>query len=80
VKTIHKIIVETPEVLQTVPHFTPIDRVDEVLANKAITVSEPVNLPKILPNRVPALELTRMTPDQIWKKILESHKQKTANA
>jgi glycine dehydrogenase len=34
VETILKLVNEHPEVLKTVPHFTPIDRVDEVLANK----------------------------------------------
>ncbi len=76
VTTIHQIVHETPEVLQTVPHFTPIDRVDEVQANKNLTLSEPLkaDLIPILPNRAPARELARMSKADVWKKILEAHK------
>jgi glycine dehydrogenase len=75
VTTIHKIVHETPEVLQTVPHFTPIDRVDEVYANKNLTLSEPLRaeLLPILPNRVSARELAQMGKGDVWKKILEAH-------
>lgn len=75
VATIHKIAHETPEVLQTVPHFTPIDRVDEVLANKNLTLSEPLTpaLIPILPNRASAKELTKMSKHQVWQKIREAH-------
>jgi glycine dehydrogenase len=40
VETIHQIIHEHPEVLTTVPHFTPIGRVNEVQANKLVQLSE----------------------------------------
>jgi glycine dehydrogenase len=75
VTTIHKIVHETPEVLQTVPHFTPIDRVDEVLANKNLTLSEPLNwtLIPVLPNRASAQELSHMGKGDVWKRIIEAH-------
>ena len=75
VTTIHKIAHESPEVLQTVPHFTPIDRVDEVLANKNLTLSEKLgaDLLPILPNRAPAKELARMSKDKVWQRIREAH-------
>jgi glycine dehydrogenase len=75
VTVIHKIIHETPEVLKTVPHFTPIDRVDEVMANKNLQVSEKlsIDLPKVLPNRVSAQELMRMSKDEVWQKIKQAH-------
>jgi glycine dehydrogenase len=75
VEAIHKIVHETPEVLQTVPHFTPIDRVDEVLANKNLTLSEPLgwSLVPVLPNRISAQELSQMGKGDVWKKILEAH-------
>lgn len=75
VTAIHKIVHETPEVLQTVPHFTPIDRVDEVLANKNLTLSETLNwsLIPVLPNRASAHELSKMGKGDVWKKILEAH-------
>jgi glycine dehydrogenase len=76
VETIHKISHETPEVLQTVPHFTPIDRVDEVNANKNLTLSETLgwNLLPILPNRASAKELAKMGKGDVWKKVLDAHK------
>jgi glycine dehydrogenase len=75
VMEIHKIVHESPEVLQTVPHFTPIDRVDEVLANKNLTLSEPLSasLIPILPNRADAIQLTKMDKDKVWQKIREAH-------
>jgi len=74
--TIHKIVQETPEVLQTVPHFTPIDRVDEVLANKNLTLSEPLtqSLIPVLPNRVSAKELTGLSKPDVWKRIVNAHR------
>jgi glycine dehydrogenase len=73
--TIHKIVHETPEVLGTVPHFTPIDRVDEVLANKNLTLSETLkpSLLPVLPNRVPAGELAGLAKADVWKKIVNAH-------
>jgi glycine dehydrogenase len=75
VNTIHKIVHETPEVLNTVPHFTPIDRVDEVMANKNLQFSERLthDLPKILPNRAPVEDLLKATPEQAWHKIVAAH-------
>lgn len=80
VSTIHKIIHETPEVLRTVPHFTPIDRVDEVLANKNLTLSESLkpDLIPILPNRAKAKDLANMGKGDVWKMILEAHKKANA--
>ncbi len=76
VETIYKIVHENPEVLQTVPHFTPIDRVDEVNANKNLTLSEPLSwsLIPILPNRASTAELTKMGKGDVWKKILAAHR------
>jgi len=74
--TIHKIVHETPEVLQTVPHFTPIDRVDEVLANKNLTLSEKLTskLIPVLPNRVAASELAGLGKAEVWKRIVDAHR------
>jgi glycine dehydrogenase len=74
VATIHSIVNENPEVLQTVPHFTPIDRVDEVLANKNLQLSEAINhLPKILPNREQVKVLANASAKDVWKKIAHAH-------
>lgn len=76
VETIHRIVHETPEVLQTVPHFTPIDRVDEVLANKNLTLSESLtwSLIPILPNRQDAKDLTQLAKGDVWARIMEAHR------
>jgi glycine dehydrogenase len=81
VTTIHKIVHESPEVLHSVPHFTPIDRVDEVLANKNVTLSEPLTpkLIPVLPNRVPAKELAKLSKAEVWKRILEAHRTSKAH-
>ena len=82
VTTIYKIVHENPEVLHTVPHFTPIDRVDEVFANKNLVLSEGIGpeLFPILPNRLDAHSLTKMSKAEIWKKILEAHHLARKNA
>ena len=73
---------ETPEVLGTVPHFTPIDRVDEVLANKNLTLSETLapNLIPVLPNRVQASELAGAAKGDVWKRIVKAHEATKGNA
>jgi glycine dehydrogenase len=78
--TIHKIVHETPQVLNTVPHFTPIDRVDEVLANKNLTLSEALgsNLISVLPNRVRASELAGAAKSDVWNRIVKAHDQAKA--
>lgn len=75
VETIYKMAHETPEVLQTVPHFTPIDRVDEVNANKNLTLSESLtwSLIPVLPNRASAKELAKMGKGDVWKKVVDAH-------
>ncbi len=76
VMEIHILINEHPEVLNTVPHFTPVDRVDEVMANKKLQLCE--NLTSVLPlvtkNRVDPAELGEMSVVDISKKILEAHR------
>ena len=75
VETIHHIINEYPQVLQTVPHFTPIDRVDEVTANKKLALMEQDEnlLSEILEDRVDASKLRNSTKEEIIKLILEAH-------
>lgn len=71
---IHKILHEQPEVLTTVPHFTPIRKVDEVAANKNLVLSEKVeglfDLPK---NLMDPGELKAMSTSQVISKIMEAH-------
>ncbi|MGQ4809060.1 Glycine dehydrogenase (decarboxylating) [Candidatus Entotheonellaceae bacterium PAL068K] len=53
-----QLVNEQPTILHTVPHFTPVDRIDDVNANKHLVLSQPLTSPpEVLPNR--------MSPDQL---------------
>lgn len=75
VETILKLVVEHPEVLRTVPHFTPIDRVDEVNANKNPVFTEKIthHLPDIIPDRVDSEKLRNSTPGDLCEHIIKAH-------
>lgn len=73
VQAISKLILEHPEALLTAPHFTPIDRVEEVEANRDVCLSEPMDtLPPINAPRVPPAQLAQMPVDKIYTKIVET--------
>ncbi|MGE3536345.1 MAG: aminomethyl-transferring glycine dehydrogenase subunit GcvPB [Candidatus Tectimicrobiota bacterium] len=56
-----QLVHEQPTILQTVPHFTPVDRIDDVSANKQVVVSERLTtLPPVLPNRIAPDQLAQM--------------------
>lgn len=80
VKGIHTAIEEAPQVLTTVPHFTPIDKVDEVSANKAPVLSEEIfnELPPVLEDRVSPDYLRNQPVDEIIKMIIEAHEKQKA--
>jgi glycine dehydrogenase len=73
---------EYPEILKTVPHFTPIDKVDEVQANKNPILTEAFSdtLPKVLEDRVNADKLRNMSQTEIIEQILIAHKEKLASS
>lgn len=75
VETILKLVNQHPEVLKTVPHFTPIDRVDEVLANKNPVLCEKItsHLPDIIPDRVDSEKLRNSTPGDLCEMIVKTH-------
>ena len=74
VLTMLDLIEEKPEVLLTVPHFTPIDRVEETAANKAPVLSEKItSLPEILENRKEPETLWKMPLNDIKAAIVEAH-------
>jgi glycine dehydrogenase len=78
---IRRMIEKHPEVLQTVPHFTPVDRVDDVTANRQLILSEPLKtLPEILNNRVTPQDLGAMNVKDISKRILAAHRESLAPA
>lgn len=65
---------ETPEVLLTTPHFTPVTKIDEVTANKNLVLSkEGFTLNKPIPNKVAPQKLAQMPVMDICKKILDEH-------
>jgi glycine dehydrogenase len=71
VRAILKLAREHPDVLQSAPHFTPIDRVEEVDANRDVCLSESLdNLPQINPARVSTKELAQMSVEAIYAKIV----------
>lgn len=71
VKTILDLIREHPEVLLRAPLFTPVDRVDDVTANRNLLLQEPLSqLPVLHPHRISPLELHRMSNLQIKEKII----------
>ncbi|MBL6991756.1 MAG: aminomethyl-transferring glycine dehydrogenase subunit GcvPB [Bacteriovoracaceae bacterium] len=74
VKTIHKLINEHAEVLTTVPHFTPVSKIDEVGANKKIVLHEKLKvLPEVRKNKISPAELSKMNIEDICTLIIESH-------
>lgn len=76
---IKDLIENNPEVLLTVPHFTPIDRVDELEANKNPILSEKVrHLSPILKDRFSFKKLLALSPREIKAMILHAHAQSKA--
>lgn len=76
VVAIHKLVSNNPEVLLTAPHFTPIKKVDEVLANKELQLSEPLEeLPKLYDNPIDPRDLSSMAVGDVCEKILQAHQQ-----
>lgn len=63
-----------PEVVAHAPHFTPIDRVDEVSANRNLCLSETLDhLPSLPINRIQPRVLLDLEVDEIKKRILKLH-------
>ncbi len=79
VEEIHDLIRERPEVLHTVPHFTPVERIDEVAANRNLKLSEAITtLPKVSKNRHSPQELAKWPVKDITRRILEVHKERSS--
>jgi glycine dehydrogenase len=61
-----RLVNEQPSILTTVPHFTPVDKIDDVSANKQVRLSEHLtNLPAVLPNRTAPEQLAQMSLEAI---------------
>ncbi len=75
-KSISKILKQTPQLLTTTPHFTPVGHVDEVKANKHLILTEPIEeLPQIPKNAINPQSLRSMDISLINKEIFNAHKQ-----
>lgn len=71
VQAILKLAKEHPEALHSAPHFTPIDRVEEVEANRAVCLSESLeHLPVINPARISTKQLAQLPVATIYQKIV----------
>lgn len=71
---IKDIIENHPEVVAHAPHFTPIDRVDEVAANRNLCLAEKLDhLPALPINRIQPRVLLDLEIDEIKKRILRLH-------
>ncbi|MDO9183521.1 MAG: aminomethyl-transferring glycine dehydrogenase subunit GcvPB, partial [Bacteriovorax sp.] len=76
VNAILELINETPHVLRTAPHFTPVKKIDEVDANKNLTFMEELkNLPTLYSNIIDPLKLSKMNISDITHEILQAHNQ-----
>lgn len=72
---INHILEEAPEVLQTVPHFTPVRKVDEVGANKNLILTEKISgLFELQENIIEPGMLKEMSSKEIISRIKEAHK------
>ncbi len=80
VDAIRELLDTHPEVLLTAPHFTPIQRVDDVEANKNLVLSEKLlNLPTFAENKVRPELLMKMPVEEVQQKIIEEHKRRMSS-
>jgi glycine dehydrogenase len=71
VLAIGDLIRTNPEVLRSTPRFTPVDRVDEVAANRNLVLSERLTaLPLINENRLSPVLLNAMPVAEIKRRVL----------
>ncbi len=71
VLAIHKVVREHPSILTKVPLFTPVDRVDEVEANRNLVLSQPISeLPEILSNRLDPSEIASLPIEEVYQRIV----------
>ncbi len=74
VLAIMELINETPHVLRTAPHFTPVRKVDEVEANKTLVFMEKLqHLPSLYSNVTDPVKLSRKSISEITHAILNAH-------
>lgn len=67
---IKDVIEQHPDALNAAPRFTPVDRVDEVTANRQLTLSAPMmGLPKVHANRLSPKAIAAMPVDEIFERV-----------
>lgn len=70
-KTIMNLVREVPETLVGTPYFTPVDRIDEVDANRNLCLSEPLSsLPPLHINRISPQNIAQMSISEIRDRII----------
>ena len=70
---IHSLVEEHPAILAEAPYFTPVDRVDEVTANRNLVLHEKLDkLPKLPENRLSPELLQTLPIPEIRERILEA--------
>jgi len=73
VLAIRSIVDEHPEALVDAPHFTPVEKVDEVTANRNLTLSEHLDrLPELPENRLSPEIIGNLSISEIRKRILKA--------
>jgi glycine dehydrogenase len=73
VLAILRLVREKPEVLKGAPYFTPVDRVDDVAAHRALVLSEPLRgLPWVHANRVSPSDLAKLPVAEIAARVVKA--------
>lgn len=76
VNTILHLVNDNPQILQTAPHFTPIRKVDEVEANRALNLMDHLSfLPKVHSNIINPDKLSKMFIVDVCKLIIKAHEE-----
>ena len=75
-----QLVDDQPTVLLTVPHFTPVGKIDDVTANKQLMLSERLTtLPEVVPNRIAPAQLATMPLETIAEAIREASTSRLAH-
>lgn len=76
VNTILHLVNDYPQILQTAPHFTPIRKVDEVEANRTLSLMEHLKFfPKVQSNIIDPDKLSKMLNVDVCKLIIKAHEE-----
>lgn len=74
VKSILNLVKNQPQILTTVPHFTPVAKVDELAANKTPIMRDiEIQLDPILEDKISAAKLRNLDLDKVQSEILSAH-------